>query len=136
MADYQAVLQRTLSGFTNPQPQLRSKLYERARTTIARQLANRNPPLSQEALDAELHKLELAITNIEAGYDPTYQGPVSQAVAESTIEQPPLAEPTEVAAPLEPAPPELERFSPVVAEPDPVLDELALPEPAAVEPTP
>ncbi|MGI9363621.1 MAG: hypothetical protein ACR2O8_00415 [Rhizobiaceae bacterium] len=70
MADYHAVLQRTLSGFTNPKPELRTKLYARARTTIARQLENRTPPVSPEAQQAELEKLELAIVEIERSYNP------------------------------------------------------------------
>lgn len=72
MADYHAVLKRTLSGFSDPKPQLRSKLYDRARTTIQRQLEGRTPPVSDEAMNSELAKLESAITSIERGYDPSY----------------------------------------------------------------
>ncbi|MEE9313400.1 MAG: hypothetical protein V3V02_02015 [Rhizobiaceae bacterium] len=90
MADYFAVLKRTLSGFTDPKPQLRTKLYERARTTIKRQLEGRNPPLSDDALTAELDKLEKAITDIEQGYDPDYSSAPSSAVAENAAAEPTL----------------------------------------------
>lgn len=76
MADYHAVLQRTLSGFSNPKPELRTKLYERARTTIARQLENRTPAVTGDALVAELDKLEHSIFLIERTYDPSYPEPV------------------------------------------------------------
>ncbi len=76
MADYYAVLQRTLSGFTDPKPQLRTKLYERARATIERQLTNRQPVIDDEALQNELFKLEQAIATIEQEYDPSYPDPV------------------------------------------------------------
>lgn len=75
MADYFAVLQRTLSGFSDPKPELRTKLYERARITIARQLENRTPTVTGEALAAELDKLERAIGDIERGFDPSYREP-------------------------------------------------------------
>ena len=86
MADYHAVLNRTLSGFSDPKPQLRTKLYERARATIRRQLEGRNPPLSETALNNELDKLELAIAKIEQRYDPEYQAPVSNTAEEAVVE--------------------------------------------------
>jgi hypothetical protein len=79
MADYFAVLQRTLSGFSDPKPELRTKLYERARTTIARQLENRTPAVTGDALAAELAKLEKAIGDIERKYNPDYREPESAA---------------------------------------------------------
>ena len=75
MADYHAVLQRTLSGFDNPKSELRSKLYDRARTTIRRQLENRTPPVEGDELTAELDKLETAIFKIERTYDPDFPEP-------------------------------------------------------------
>ncbi|EFL88689.1 hypothetical protein [Ahrensia sp. R2A130] len=69
MADYHAVLQRTLSGFSDPKPQLREKLYERARSTIERQLKARTPAVDDATLKGELDKLEEAITSIEGGYE-------------------------------------------------------------------
>ena len=90
MANYQAVLKRTLSGFGDPNPQLRSKLYDRARVTIRRQLEGRQPPLEGEALQAELQKLEEAIASVEREFDP------NAAVA-------PLASETVASTPVPPA---------------------------------
>ena len=81
MADYHAVLQRTLAGFKDPKPELRLKLYERARTTIARQLENRTPAVTGDALVAELDKLEYAIYEIERSFDPSYPPPTPAAEA-------------------------------------------------------
>ncbi|MEL6784804.1 MAG: hypothetical protein AAFO61_10285 [Pseudomonadota bacterium] len=89
MADYHAVLQRTLSGFSDPKPQLRTKLYERARVTIKRQLEGRTPALSSDAMAAEMDKLEGAITQIEQGFDPSYAGPVLEAAPSPAFTPPP-----------------------------------------------
>ena len=68
MADYHAVLTRTLAGFADANDQLRQKLYERARVTIKRQLESRDPPLDEGAMQVEMDKLESAISEIEAGF--------------------------------------------------------------------
>lgn len=104
MADYHAVLQRTLSGFTDPKPSLRTKLYERARVTIRRQLEGRSPALSPDAMAAELDRLEGAITQIEQGFDPSYAGPVLGAAAEPAYTPPPPAFEVPPAAPAPVAP--------------------------------
>ena len=119
MADYFAVLQRTLSGFSDPKPQLRTKLYERARVTIAKQLETRVPPVTGDALSMEMDKLEKAIATIEQGYDPSYPDPV----------------PTTEPAPTEPTPVEPEPE--VVSDPEPILEPVQEPEPepdAVIEP--
>lgn len=68
MADYYAVLSRTLAGFGAPKPQMREKLYDRARSTIRRQLESRNPPLETETFQKEMDSLEEAIKAIEADF--------------------------------------------------------------------
>ena len=101
MADYHAVLQRTLAGFKDPKPELRLKLYERARTTIARQLENRTPAVTGDALIAELDKLEYAIYEIERSFDPAFPPPTPKAAAA----QPEPPEPEPPVAPAAPAAP-------------------------------
>ncbi len=100
MADYHAVLLRTLSGFSEPKPELRFKLYDRARTTIARQLENRSPAVTGDALTAELDKLEYAIFQIEREYDPDYPEPVLRypppAEAQPEATEPAQTEPSTV----------------------------------------
>ena len=98
MADYHAVLKRTLSGFPDPKPQLRTKLYDRARATIRRQLENRSPPVTGDALELEMEKLEKAVFDIERGFDPSYPEPASSA-------QPATPEPVVETQPEPPAPP-------------------------------
>ena len=65
MADYYAVLKRTLDGLGETRPELRQTLYERARLTIGRQLEASDPPLAAEAVAAEKAGLENAIVQIE-----------------------------------------------------------------------
>jgi len=71
MADYYAVLKRTLSGFGDAKPQLRQKLYERARSTIESQLKARTPAMSAKKIKEELKSLEEAITKVEAEHETT-----------------------------------------------------------------
>lgn len=123
MADYFAVLDRTLSGFGSPNAQLRTKLYERARITIRKQLDGRKPPVEPSDMMVEMEKLEQAIADIETGFGNEVPLPVSGAVepAVETPAPPPVAEPTPVAE--EPVPEE------------PVADE-TLAEPVALEAVP
>jgi len=68
MADYHAVLLRTLEGLGETTPQLRAKLYERARITIGKQLESSNPPMAAEAIATQKAHLEAAIASIESEY--------------------------------------------------------------------
>ena len=109
MADYHAVLTRTLAGFSDANDQLRQKLYERARVTIKRQLEGRDPPLDEGAMQVEMDKLESAISEIEAGFTSGGAAPEADtASAEATqTEAPapttePLEMPPESVAPEEP----------------------------------
>ena len=112
MADYHAVLQRTLSGFSDPKPQLREKLYERARSTIGRQLKARTPAVDDATMQAELAKLEEAIAAIESSYGEANSvpaagepAPVSAAPA-PPADQEPVSEPlTAPVAPVAEEPP-------------------------------
>lgn len=101
MADYYAVLSRTLSGFGDPNLQLRDKLYERARVTIRRQLDNRTPPLDPATIAAEMDKLEQAVADIEASY-----GDAAPAAPTAEPELPQPAPPPPAPAPLPPVEPQ------------------------------
>ena len=68
MADYHGVLRRTLSGFGDPGPEMRRKVYERARVTILRQLDTTQPPLSDAVKERQIAQLDEAIAEIEASY--------------------------------------------------------------------
>ena len=92
MIDYLAVLNRTLAGFPNPQEDLRTKLYERARITIQRQLESREPNINENQINLEMRKLEEAILTIEQGYangvgDGVEDTRVGDTSAEDNIEE-------------------------------------------------
>jgi hypothetical protein len=102
MADYFAVLTRTLSGFSDAKPNLREKLYDRARGTIRKQLEMRNPPLEDAGIEAEMAQLEEAITRIEGEYS-AKDSEVSSA-APTPSPSPPAPTSTPPAPMPEPAP--------------------------------
>ncbi len=133
MADYFAVLNRTLSGFSDPKPALRSKLYERARDTIARQLEMRRPTMDDETIAAELAKLEEAIAEIENGFaDGDTASPViSPPVVSPPAETPPVEEPAGEETPVSITPAELPHDfdpEPLPSAPDDAQDEVVEPE--------
>ena len=137
MADYLAVLKRTLSGFSDPPPELRGKLYVRARTTIRRQLEGRQPALDEARMASEMDRLEEAILAIERDYDPTGRDGVLGTAEETAPPSPP---PAPAVAPVSAMPPEPEGVPPVV-EPlpavEPPLDEMPSDEAVTEEaPTP
>lgn len=106
MADYHAILKRTLEGLGDTTPQLRAKLFERARATIERQLETANPPMSGEAIAAQKAHLEAAIASIENEFQPVEAPQVAQsaAVIESPAPQDAYADvPAELPPPYEEA---------------------------------
>ena len=133
MADYFAVLNRTLSGFTDPKPQLREKLYDRARSTIERQLKMKTPAPDAASLQAELQKLENAIGDIERNYNPEYVDSVL-GIAEEPVAPVVEAEQevaTEPEMPTEPQVQVNEAVPEPVVEPEPVVPPI---EPELVQP--
>lgn len=68
MADLSAVLRKTIDGLPGSSPQLRAKVYDKARSAIDRQIAAANPPLGEEAAQARRDSLEDAIRRTEAHY--------------------------------------------------------------------
>ena len=68
MADLSAVLRKTIDGLPNATPELRAKVYDKARTAILRQIENANPPLSENVADTRRNTLEDAIRVTEAHY--------------------------------------------------------------------
>jgi len=65
MADFVAVLKKTLDGLADTNPQMREKVYEKARLTIASKLAAMNPPPPPAVIDKQKRALEEAIAQIE-----------------------------------------------------------------------
>ena len=102
MADYHAVLLRTLEGLGETTPQLRAKLYERARITIGKQLESANPPMAAEAIATQKAHLEAAIASIESEYQ-VIEPPLSTpAIVEEPATSFGVAAPSAPVAPTSP----------------------------------
>jgi hypothetical protein len=68
MADFVAVLRKTLDGLGETTPEIRQKVYAKARATVEAKLAAIDPPPPQTAADRQRKVLEDAIATVEAGY--------------------------------------------------------------------
>lgn len=66
MADFAGLLKKTIEAQTNPTPQLRERVYARARETVERKLAATAVP--QKVVQEQLQALEDAIKSVEAEY--------------------------------------------------------------------
>ncbi|MET0258879.1 MAG: hypothetical protein ABW179_09885 [Methylobacterium sp.] len=103
MANLTAVLRKTIDGLPNASPQLRAKVYEKARAAITRQIQAANPQLDEAVVEARYRVLEDAIRETEAHYE-------SAAAAER---------PPEPASPPEPTSREMRVEAPPPAAPEP-----------------
>ena len=116
MADLSGVLRKTIDGLPRGTPQMRAKVYEKARAAIQRQIQAANPPLAEDVVSARLAALEDAIDRTEAHYVARDEGvgdtapgagaggampvpPVAAAPPPEVHAPPPLA-----AAPVQPRP--------------------------------
>ena len=68
MADFVAVLRKTLDGMGETTPATRERVYEKARATVAAKLAAINPPPPPSVADRQRRALEDAIASIEKEY--------------------------------------------------------------------
>ncbi|HBF28941.1 hypothetical protein [Rhizobium sp.] len=124
MADFVAVIRRAVDGLSNNTPEMRVKVYEKARGAVMRQLENMTPKPSEEMLRRQLDKLEGAIVEVEAEYAEALPA------VEENVDVEPAYEPEEASVPE--ADPE-----PHAAEPEPYHSAEAeethfVPEPEAV----
>ena len=65
MADYTPLIARAVAGLESNTAENRRVLYERARSALVAQLRGIDPPLPEEAIDAEQASLEDAIRAVE-----------------------------------------------------------------------
>jgi hypothetical protein len=129
MPDYKAVLSKTIDGLQTNTQEMRSRVYEKARATIRRQLEAVQPPLSIERMNRESEALETAISEIEA-QEVAKATPEVDDILSEPIMAPPPAEPV----PAPPPAPEPAPDYPPVPQPSPVpTSELS---PAASTPPP
>lgn len=70
MADFVAVLKKTLGGLGETTPEIRARVYEKARATIAAKLAALDPPPPAAVAARQTKMLEDAIATVEREYAP------------------------------------------------------------------
>lgn len=68
MADFVAVLRKTIEGLNDTSPGMREKVYRKARDTVAAKLAAIDPPPSRIVIERQTRALEDAIKAVEAGF--------------------------------------------------------------------
>ena len=68
MVDYVAVLRRTIDALPKNTPEIRGRVYAKARTTVESKLAMINPPPSQALIAKQMSGLEAAIGTVEADF--------------------------------------------------------------------
>lgn len=68
MSDFVAVLKRTLDGLGETTPEMRQRVYDKARSTIAAKLDAMNPSPSPAVASRQRQALEDAIAQVENGY--------------------------------------------------------------------
>lgn len=100
MADFIAVIRRAVDGLTENTPEMRVKVYERARGAVQRQLENMKPRPPEAMLLRQLDKLEAAIREVEAEH--AEAGPAEETVEAAGV-SPPLAVPVPEPVVEEPA---------------------------------
>jgi hypothetical protein len=68
MADFVAVLKKTIGGLSNNTPEARERVYQKARDAVSAKLAAMQPPPSSIVAERQKKALEAAISAVEAGY--------------------------------------------------------------------
>ncbi len=66
MADFVAVIRRAVDGLANNTPDMRAKVYDKARGAVQRQLENMKPRPPEDMLRRQMEKLEAAIVEVES----------------------------------------------------------------------
>ncbi|MHB2267795.1 hypothetical protein [Aliihoeflea sp. PC F10.4] len=69
MADFVAVLKKTIDGLKDNSPQMREKVYDKARATIEAKLAALSPAPPAAVADRQRNSLEAAIAQVREEYD-------------------------------------------------------------------
>lgn len=139
MADFVAVIRKAVDNLSENTPDNRSKVYDKARQAIRRQLEAINPPPSDEVIAKQLDKLDFAISEVEAEHTEALPVDIDETDAlmaelESMVEKSPIVADPAPETPPAPAPAPAPTPPPAaapaaVASPDPS------PAPPQVEPT-
>lgn len=126
MADFVAVIRRAVDGLSDNTPEMRVKVYEKARSAVLRQLEGMKPRPPEEMLRRQLEKLETAIQQVEVEHQAALPA-LEEEAPEPEVPVAAAPEPEPVPAPAAPQQPE----PPLAAEPEPVVE--AVPEPTVHE---
>lgn len=127
MADFIAVIRRAVDGLSENTPEMRAKVYERAKSAVVRQLENMKPRPPEAMFQRQIDKLDAAIREVEAEH--AEAGPADDVPAAATEEPKkpaPAAEPV-VAAAVEAKPADISVREPA-PEPAPVIERELVPE--------
>lgn len=134
MADFVAVLRKTIDGLADPTPELRQRVYAKARATIEQKLVTLNAP--EAVSKRQIAALDDAIAEVEAGFEPVAAEvvtvpeplPVAPPPPVPDIATPPTAKPDQAPAPSwsrsEPSAP-APVFTPIESQPDALEDFLS-----------
>ncbi len=79
MADFVAVLKKTIDGLAEPTPAMRERVYDKARATVTAKLSAINPPPSAAVVERQRRSLEDAIRQVEAEYSEPPSAPAGRA---------------------------------------------------------
>lgn len=123
MADFVAVIRRTVDGLSENTPEMRDKVYEKARAAVRRQLENMNPRPSDDMINRQLAKLENAIGEVDSEYAEALPA-IDRVEAEAEV--------VEAAEPVAAEPEPVEAVEQVAAESEPATAAAEEPAPEAV----
>lgn len=104
MADFVAVIRRAVDGLADNSPEMRVKVYDKARGAVRRQLEAMNPRPSDDLVQRQLDKLEAAIAEVEGDHAEALPAEEFVEPFESAAPEPAPA-PELPPAPEPPAPP-------------------------------
>lgn len=109
MADFIAVIRRAVNGLANNTPEMRAKVYDKARSAVLRQLENMSPRPPEEMIRRQMDKLTAAIEEVEAEHAAALpaleeQSTVFDSDVEAVAATPPEAEPETVVPEHRPEP--------------------------------
>lgn len=125
MADFVAVIRRAVDGLSDNTPEMRSKVYEKARSAVRRQLESMKPQPSDVMIGRQLDKLEAAIGEVESEHTEALPAIASEVNDEVIV----AAETAEALEPHEEPAPLLEDDQPDTVEEDETPVESYQPEP-------
>ncbi|CAN7275710.1 transcriptional regulator [Phyllobacterium sp. LjRoot231] len=122
MADFVAVLRKTIDGLADPTPALRQRVYAKARATIEQKLATLNAP--EAVATRQIKALEDAIAEVESDFTPAVKDIIPEPAP--VPPPPPIPTPRPVAPPVSSVPAAAKSAAPsftkIDAQPDALED--------------